>query len=85
PVHKARTISNSSADDPGRMNHTPVSHTEAGLVLARARQKVFLIKVIQFKERPFYKDFQVLGWIRIHTFLKCSCTESAFQSKQCIV
>lgn len=45
PAHKARTISNSSADDPGRMNHTPVSHTEAGLVLARARQKVFLIKV----------------------------------------
>jgi hypothetical protein len=46
---------------------------------------ISLSQVIQFKERPFYKDFQVLGWIRIHTFLKCSCTESAFQSKQCIV
>lgn len=34
PAHNARVIADSSADDPGRMNHRPAFLAEAGLVLA---------------------------------------------------
>uniref|UniRef100_UPI00402BBB99 uncharacterized protein LOC143308998 n=1 Tax=Arvicanthis niloticus TaxID=61156 RepID=UPI00402BBB99 len=44
PAHNPRAISNSSADDPGRMNQTPASRTEGGLVLTSAQQQGFLIK-----------------------------------------